>query len=67
MLATTQEVARALQVQPVTIMRMLKDGRIPMRYATKTHAGRSGRWRFNLQGIEEHMLAQNFEPPEYPK
>ncbi|MBQ9021058.1 MAG: helix-turn-helix domain-containing protein [Eggerthellaceae bacterium] len=65
MLCTTQEVADALRVTPATIYRMMSDGRIPQDYITKM--GKGGKeWRFNLEGIERHLLAQYADVPRNP-
>lgn len=62
MLCTTRELADALRVKPKTVYRMLKDGRIPSEYVVKM----GKEWRFNLQGIEQHLLAQTFTAPRNP-
>lgn len=64
MLATTKEVADALRVRPATVMRMVADGRIPAHLICRIHE--NGPWRFNLKGIEEHMLAQTYRLPKNP-
>ncbi len=58
-LLTTREIEELLQLDRVTIYRMVKDGELPARRV-------GGQWRFSAQAIDAWLAAQPMEQPPKP-